>query len=182
MPRASPQSQTLSSSSPCAPTVTGPWRPPPPVASPPLPLITTTSPTSWASSSPTYALLPRQGRRPRDRRPGPPAAQPVRQQRIAVFNARNDQVGHLPGVLAAVLAPLLDFHLLAPTRPLVPRSAFHEAATGGYIPYGAQIRVLQGHRWWRRSPTRCADQSAMEKLLASLDNEEPAPTVDEHVC
>jgi hypothetical protein len=64
-----------------------------------------------------YALLPQQGRRPRDRRPGPPAAQPVRQQRIAVFNARNDQVGHLPGALAAVLASLLDFHLLAPTPP-----------------------------------------------------------------
>jgi SWI/SNF-related matrix-associated actin-dependent regulator of chromatin subfamily A3 len=36
---------------------------------------------------------------------------------IAVFNARNNQVGHLPGALAAVLAPLLDFRLLAPTPP-----------------------------------------------------------------
>jgi hypothetical protein len=26
-----------------------------------------------------------------------------------------------------------------------------------------------GRRWWRRSPTRCADQPPMEKLLASLE-------------
>eukprot|EP00267_Zea_mays_P044587 XP_020396791.1 putative SWI/SNF-related matrix-associated actin-dependent regulator of chromatin subfamily A member 3-like 1 isoform X2 [Zea mays] len=41
---------------------------------------------------------------------------------IAVFNARNDQVGHLPGALAAVLAPLLDSHLLAAAQGIVPRS------------------------------------------------------------
>jgi SWI/SNF-related matrix-associated actin-dependent regulator of chromatin subfamily A3 len=41
---------------------------------------------------------------------------------IAVFNARNDQVGHLPGVLAAVLAPLLDSHLLVAAQGIMPRS------------------------------------------------------------
>jgi SWI/SNF-related matrix-associated actin-dependent regulator of chromatin subfamily A3 len=41
---------------------------------------------------------------------------------IVVFNARNDQVGHLPGVLAAVLAPLLDSHLLVVAQGIMPRS------------------------------------------------------------
>lgn len=41
---------------------------------------------------------------------------------IAVFNARNEQVGHLPGALAKVLAPLLDSHLIAVAQGIVPRS------------------------------------------------------------
>uniref|UniRef100_A0A804NG38 Uncharacterized protein n=1 Tax=Zea mays TaxID=4577 RepID=A0A804NG38_MAIZE len=37
---------------------------------------------------------------------------------------------------------------------------------------GAHIRshnLSFCRRWWRRSPTRCADQPPMEKLLASLE-------------
>ncbi|KAJ1292131.1 hypothetical protein BS78_02G369000 [Paspalum vaginatum] len=41
---------------------------------------------------------------------------------IAVFNTRNEQVGHLPAPLAAVLAPLLDSHFLAAAHGIVPRS------------------------------------------------------------
>lgn len=41
---------------------------------------------------------------------------------IAVFNANNKKVGHLPAALAAVLAPLLDSQLLAAVHGIVPRS------------------------------------------------------------
>ncbi|RLM85102.1 hypothetical protein C2845_PM04G29450 [Panicum miliaceum] len=61
---------------------------------------------------------------------------------IAVKNARNEQVGHLPAPVAKALAPLLDSHLLTAAHGIVPRSDFKINRNAYSLP--CQVHLFAG--------------------------------------